>query len=170
MSAVLRCERHLRSMRVPDLDAVLVIEEAAYDFPWTRGNFVDSLHAGYEAWLLCDEQGELLGYLVAMAGVDEMHLLNITVAPGEQGQGHARWMLDALVAHCRDQRSAMLWLEVRTGNTRARALYQRYGFREIGLRRGYYPAPFDRREDAVVMSLSTDAVPGQPPGIRHGLD
>lgn len=158
-------------MRAADLDDVQEIEVLAYDFPWTRGNFVDSLHAGYEAWLLCDEHDQVLGYLVAMAGVDEMHLLNITVAPGEQGQGHARWMLDALVAHCRSQRASMLWLEVRTSNARARALYQRYGFREIGLRRGYYPAAFDRREDAVVMSLATEpADPDARSGAVHGLD
>lgn len=178
MSALPSRERRLLPMRVDDLDAVLAIEQVAYDFPWTRGNFIDSLHAGYECWLLRDAGHTLLGYAVSMAGVDELHLLNLTVAPAEQGQGHARWLLDTLVQHCRQQAAPMLWLEVRTGNARARALYLRYGFSEIGVRRNYYPAPQGRREDAVVMSLATGApvVPltlaGEPPspGGADGLD
>jgi ribosomal-protein-alanine N-acetyltransferase len=148
-------ERRLTPMRVADLPEVLVVEQRAYDFPWTHGNFVDSLHAGYEAWLLRGAQGALLGYCIAMAGVDEMHLLNLTVEPAEQGRGHARWLLDALVEHCRRHAASTLWLEVRTSNARARRLYQHCGFREIGVRRGYYPAAQGRREDALVMSLVT---------------
>ena len=94
-----------------------------------------------------------MGYFVAMAGVDEMHLLNLTVAPAWQGRGHGRALLDALVEHCRARGDGPLWLEVRESNLRARAIYARYGFGEVGLRRGYYPAPHGQREDAVVMSL-----------------
>lgn len=153
MSAVPRDERSLAPMTVGALDAVLAIERAAYEFPWTRGNFIDALAAGYWAQLLYDERGTLLGYLVAMPGVDEMHLLNLTVAPAFQGSGHGGWMLDALVVRCRALGARQLWLEVRRSNTRAHALYHRYGFRDIGIRRGYYPAALQRREDAFVMSL-----------------
>jgi ribosomal-protein-alanine N-acetyltransferase len=173
MSALLQGRRRLRPLGAGDLDAVLAIEVRAYGFPWTRGNFVDSLHAGYLGRLLYSEHGELLGYFIAMAGVDEMHLLNITVAPEAQGQGHARWMLDALVSHCRSHAAPMLWLEVRRSNVRAHALYGRYGFREIGVRRAYYPAAEGRREDALVMSLATDPPPvalGHPTGGGDGLD
>ena len=83
-------------MRAVDLDAVLAIEKRAYDFPWTRGNFIDSLAAGYLAERLLDARGALLGYFVAAGGPDEMHLLNLTVAPELQGRGHARAMLDVL--------------------------------------------------------------------------
>ena len=143
----------LRPMTVAQLEAVMAIETAAYAFPWTRGNFIDSLAAGYPAWVLQGAQGEVVGYFVAMGGVDEMHLLNITVAPRAQGRGHARVMVDALVALCRAQRARKLWLEVRASNDRARAMYAHLGFEQVGLRKGYYPAPFGRREDAVVMSL-----------------
>jgi ribosomal-protein-alanine N-acetyltransferase len=138
-------------MALADLDAVLALEQVVYPFPWTRGNFVDSLAAGHVAHVL-RERGGLVGYSVALAGVEEMHLLNLTVAPALQGRGLARWMLDALVAQCRDERRAWLWLEVRASNLRARSVYARYGFEEVGLRRGYYPA-LGRREDAVVMRL-----------------
>ena len=158
MSARLR-ERAPRRvpLTLPRLDDVLQIEQAAYEFPWTRGNFIDSLAARYLAEMLVDD-GAVLGYFVAMAGIDEMHLLNLTVAPAWQGQGHGRALLDALVESCRARGARTLWREVRESNVRARAIYQRDGFGEVGRRRGYYPAPGNAREDAVVMSLEVGDV------------
>jgi ribosomal-protein-alanine N-acetyltransferase len=153
-------------MTADDLDSVRAVEVLAYAHPWSRKHFADSLAAGYTAMMLLGEAqpGEvahparadgrvLLGYLVAMPGVDEMHLLNITVAPAHQRQGWARCLLDALVLWSRGLGAQWLWLEVRHGNTGARHVYERYGFSQVGLRRGYYPAGQFRREDAVVMSL-----------------
>lgn len=163
MNAVVKpAARMLLPLREDDLDAVLIIEQATYDFPWTRGNFLDSLRAGYEMQGLVAPQAGLIGYFIAMQGVDEMHLLNLSVAPAAQRQGHARYMLDELRALARARRALQLWLEVRISNERARALYERYGFRNTGLRRGYYPARGRKREDAVVMSL-------QIPEVAHGL-
>ena len=156
-------QRTLLPMHAAHLEAVMAIEAGAYAFPWSRGNFVDSLAAGYDARVLYDEQGEILGYFVAMAGVDEMHLLNITVAPAAWHQGHARFMLGALADLCRQRQARQLWLEVRESNERARAIYRRHGFAEVGKRRGYYPAAHGRREDAVVMSLPIE-------GVGRGLD
>jgi [ribosomal protein S18]-alanine N-acetyltransferase len=147
----------LRPMRAADLERVLVVEKLAYSFPWTRGNFIDSLAAGYLAELLVDDHDELIGYFVAMAGVDELHLLNLTVAPAWQGHGHARALLDVLEQRCREHQAPALWLEVRASNARARHVYRQRGFAEVGLRRSYYPAPHGTREDAIVMSL---AIPG----------
>jgi ribosomal-protein-alanine N-acetyltransferase len=140
-------------MQYGDLDQVLAVERAAYSFPWTRGNFIDSLAAGYLAEMLLDDRAGLVGYYVAMAGVDEMHLLNLTVAPAQQRRGHSRSLLDALERRCRERHLATLWLEVRASNARARQVYARRGFAEVGLRRGYYPAGKAQREDAIVMSL-----------------
>lgn len=153
-------QRTLLPMHAAHLDAVMAIEAGAYAFPWSRGNFVDSLAAGYDARVLYDDQGGILGYFVAMAGVDEMHLLNITVAPAAWHQGHARFMLGALADLCRQRQAHQLWLEVRESNERARAIYRRHGFAEVGKRRGYYPAAHGRREDAVVMSLPIEGVDG----------
>ncbi len=140
-------------MTVADVDAVMAIEAAAYSFPWSRGNFIDSLAAGYLAEVL-DEPGRgLLAYFVAMPGVDEIHLLNLTVAPEMQGRGHGSALLDAVCAHGRARGMGALWLEVRESNEPARTLYRRRGFAEVGRRRGYYPAPAGRREDAIVMRL-----------------
>lgn len=147
---------HRVPMHLAHLPAVLAIEQAVYPFPWTHGNFVDSLAAGHGAQVLRTGDGRLAAYSVAMTGVQEMHLLNLTVAPSWQGQGHARGLLDALVAQCRRERSVALWLEVRVSNQRAREVYVHYGFNEAGLRRGYYPAGGGQREDACVMRLSID--------------
>lgn len=147
-------QRTLADMRIEHLDAVMAIENAAYAVPWTRGNFIDSLSAGHLAQMLVDDQGRLVGYFVAMAGVDELHLLNLTVSPDHQRQGHACTLLDALERHGRDHRLPALWLEVRASNARARHVYRRRGFDEVSLRRGYYPAGHGAREDAVVMRLT----------------
>lgn len=158
MSAVLEpLEAQFEAMTESWFDAVLQVEQSAYAHPWTRGNFSDSLKAGYQALVLIGGSGpnaELLGYFVAMKGVDEVHLLNITVAPAHQRQGWARVMLDALALWSRGQGAQWLWLEVRLSNDRARTVYERYGFRHVGTRRQYYPAANAGREDAVVMSMA----------------
>lgn len=158
MNAVLQpLEARFENMTGSWLDAVLDVEQSAYDHPWTEGNFSDSIKAGYQMQVLAagpEAQPELLGYFVAMQGVDEVHLLNITVAPAHHRQGWARVMLDALAIWSRGRGAQWLWLEVRVGNVRAHAVYERYGFRHVGTRRQYYPAAGGQREDAVVMSLA----------------
>ena len=146
----------IRPMTVASLDAVVALELQVYPFPWSRGNFVDSLVAGYTAWTLDGAGGELVGYCISMRGVEEMHLLNITIAPSERRRGHARRLLRELARLCRSESAHRLWLEVRESNAEARATYLRLGFEHVGMRKGYYPAPEGRREDAVVMSLALD--------------
>ncbi len=164
MSAVLRQDRQLLPMAVRHVDAVFALETRVYPFPWTRGNFIDSLATNHVTHVLCGARGELLGYFVAMEGADEMHLLNITVAPEARGCGHAVAMLDHLVMACRDRRMNPLWLEVRETNHHARRLYERYGFQHVAMRRAYYPASRDThpsgREDAHVMKFDTAQAPG----------
>jgi ribosomal-protein-alanine N-acetyltransferase len=142
----------LRTMTPDDLDAVMAIEQSAYSHPWSRGNFRDSLNPLFDAHCLWLE-GELLGYFLAMHGVEEMHLLNITVAPSRQGQGWGHMMLDALSLLSRSQGAQWLWLEVRQSNARALQVYERYGFKQVSIRKDYYPAGRQQREHAVVMSL-----------------
>jgi ribosomal-protein-alanine N-acetyltransferase len=156
-----------RPMTVQDLDTVLAIEAQCYSHPWTRGNFIDSLAAGYLAEMRLSAAGECIGYWVAMPGVEEMHLLNLSVAPPHQRRGHAQAMMRDLVGQARERGARQLWLEVRIGNTAARLLYRRVGFVESGLRRNYYPLAGGRREDAVLMSL---ALEGAATGEADGLD
>jgi ribosomal-protein-alanine N-acetyltransferase len=155
-------------MAMRDLDKVLAAEITAYSHPWTRGNFIDSMASGYLCEVLWGEAAGIVGYFVAMAGVDELHLLNLTIAPAWQGQGHGSALLGAVQGHAAGLGMATLWLEVREGNQRARDLYRRRGFAEVGLRKGYYPAA-QGREDAVVMSLPIPAT-SLSGGALHGLD
>lgn len=153
MSAVLKSiEARFEPLALHHLEAVLGVEQLAYAHPWSRGNFVDTLHSGYEAQLLLADD-TLLGYFVAMKGFDEVHLLNITVTPDHQRQGWAHLMLDALTLWAKGQGADWLWLEVRVGNLRALQVYESQGYRRVGLRKNYYPAVQGQREDAVVMSL-----------------
>ncbi|HXE47048.1 MAG TPA: ribosomal protein S18-alanine N-acetyltransferase [Ramlibacter sp.] len=153
MSAVFKAvEAQFEPLTEARLDEVVAVERQSYDHPWTRANFADSLRSGYQAQLL-DADGVLLGYFIAMKGVDEVHLLNLTVAPPHQRQGWGRIMLDALAVWARGQGAQWLWLEVRASNLRAQRIYEQHGYRRVGERRSYYPAGHGRREDAVVMSL-----------------
>ena len=157
MNAVLARPQHRPEVRLEPLtlhwlEQVLEVERQAYEFPWTRGNFTDSLASGYAVQLLCAGE-QLLGYYVAMRGVEETHLLNLTVAPAFHRQGWARVLLDALAIWSRAQGAHWLWLEVRASNAPARALYQNYGFHRVGERPRYYPASDGAREGAIVMSL-----------------
>lgn len=143
----------LLPIHLHDLEALMAIETAAYPYPWSRGNFIDSLAAGYHLRKRVDARGRWLGYFVAMNGVDETHLLNLTIAPEHQRRGHGRALLDELVRWSRERKASRLWLEVRESNLGAQALYRRYGFSDMGQRRGYYPSGPNGRENAIVMSL-----------------
>lgn len=145
-------ELRFETLTLARLDTLLQVEQVAYSHPWTRGNFIDAMSAGYQIQLLM--QGEdLVGYFVAMQGVDEVHLLNITVAEAYQRKGWAHMLLQALMVWSRAQNAQWLWLEVRVSNTRAREIYEKFGFRRVGERKRYYPGDLGEREDAIVMSI-----------------
>jgi len=165
MSAVLAPRIEMLPMNANDLDGVLAIENAVYPFPWTRGNFADSLAAGYSAWV-CRIGGELVGYAVIMMVLDEAHLLNISVDQSRHGMGFgarllrhamavARTLGARMLRHAmsvaRTLGARMLLLEVRPSNERALQLYKHFGFVRIGVRKAYYPA-HEGREDALVLT------------------
>ena len=143
----------LRPMHASDLDAVVLLEQQVYPHPWTRGNFADALAAGYHAQCL-HQDGDLCAYVVAMAGVQEAHLLNITVARHLQGQGHGHHLWQHLCAWAPQVGAQRMWLEVRRSNAAAQAIYKHWGFETVGERKNYYPAGRGQREDAVVMGLT----------------
>lgn len=138
-------------MQESDIDEVVALEESVYPYPWSRGNFADSLASGYHAWVLRNQSMQLMGYFLVMQMVDEAHLLNVAVAQEWQGQGLGRFLLNQSVACSRGLGLESMLLEVRPSNTRALELYERIGFEQIGRRKGYYPAGGQQREDAIVM-------------------
>jgi ribosomal-protein-alanine N-acetyltransferase len=147
MTAVPKLKLELVPMANADIDAVTAIEQRAHPFPWTRGNFADSLKAGHSAWVF-RAGGELVGYGVLMLTVDDAELLTVTIAPEYQRRGLGSNLLDQLFGIARSHGAVRMLLEVRPGNESGLALYRRFGFAEIGRRRAYYHG----KEDAIVMA------------------
>jgi ribosomal-protein-alanine N-acetyltransferase len=156
-------------MQLADLDAVLAIESESHIHPWTRGNFSDSLAAAHWAYCIRPnlDQGKetpgtfldshvLWAYCILYPAVDELHLLNITVAPKLRKLGLGARIMEAIEGVAAQQKMPRIILEVRATNEPAYALYKKLGYEQIGARKGYYPANPETgtREDAIVMAKS----------------
>ena len=149
MSAQVDSLTAYRRMRETELDAVVSIEQAVHVHPWSRGNFADSISAGYHCWV-AHRNGVLVGYGVLTIGAGEAHLLNLSVAPEWQRRGVGSELTRFFMQLAFEHGAGKIYLEVRPSNIGARALYTAHGFAEIGVRRDYYPAA-DGRENAIVM-------------------
>jgi ribosomal-protein-alanine N-acetyltransferase len=146
----------ISSMQQEHLDLVMEIERRAYEFPWTMGNFKDCLRSGYYCCVYLQGthlNASPIGYGVMSVVAGEAQILNICIDPNMQGQGFGCRLLRHLIAEAGRQSADTLFLEVRTSNQAAFALYDSAGFNEIGQRRGYYPAN-GGREDALVLALA----------------
>lgn len=152
MSAVPIPQLHYRRMRMADLAEVAHLEKTLYAFPWSIGNFRDSLTAGYDCWTITHGEGAV-GYAVLMIALDEAHLLNFAVAAEWQNQGIGRGFLKHMVEVARLAACQIVYLEVRPSNVAARHLYRKAGFQQIAIRPEYYPALVGR-EDALFLGLS----------------
>jgi [ribosomal protein S18]-alanine N-acetyltransferase len=156
MSAILSPPREVplifTLLREADLERVAEIEAEVYAFPWSRGNFRDSLLSGYVCWG-CWAEGQLIGYSITMTALDEAHLLNFAIAQEWQRRGMGGRFLTFVIADARKLRCEMIFLEVRPSNHAGRRLYDRFGFKQLGLRRDYYPAAIGR-EDALFLGLN----------------
>lgn len=141
-----------RRMADSDLDCVVAIESDVHAHPWTRGNFEDSIEAGYHCWI-AENATQVVAYGILAVAAGEAHLLNLSVARSSQRRGIGLRMTQFLLKLARDYGGERVFLEVRPSNTAARALYARSGFAEIARRRDYYPAG-EGREDAIVMELA----------------
>ncbi|NOT16000.1 MAG: ribosomal protein S18-alanine N-acetyltransferase [Methylotenera sp.] len=144
-------------MTMVDLDAIMDIEPDLYLHPWSRGNFSDSLQSGYAAWVL-QHTNHIIGYALMMFVLDEAHLLNLSIAKAYQKKGLGRYLLEYMIKQAKQHHATNMFLEVRTSNISAIALYENIGFNEMAIRRGYYPADpkvfKSGREDAVLMGLA----------------
>ena len=139
-------------MTANDLDAVMAIESVNFPFPWSIGNFRDSMQSGYVC-LVMEQAGEMIGYAILMMVLDEAHLLNISVSPSVKGQGLGRYLLGHMMDMGRERGGLNMFLEVRPSNVAAISLYESIGFNEMAVRPGYYPA-HNGREDAVLMGVA----------------
>ena len=152
MSAVMQgAPEGMRPMNEDDLAQVLSIEESIYSFPWTRGIFRDCLFVGYSCWVY-EKDEQVIAYSILSIAADEAHILTVVVAPEHQGKGVGRMMMTFMMDVARTRFVDKVFLEVRPSNERAIALYTSMGFKEVGVRPGYYPAE-GGREDAIVLSI-----------------
>jgi len=141
-----------RRMRLSDLPDVAHLEKSLYAFPWSIGNFRDSVNAGYDCWTVT--HGEtVVGYAILMIALDEAHLLNIAVAAEWHNQGIGRQFLRHMIAVAKSASCQIVYLEVRPSNHAARHLYRSMGFQQIAIRPEYYPAA-SGREDALFLGLA----------------
>jgi ribosomal-protein-alanine N-acetyltransferase len=145
----------LRPMTEADISAVVAIERGAYPFPWTEGIFRDCLRVGYHCSVL-ELDFVLVGYGIIASGANEAHLLNVCVREEFRNRGFGRALLQHLLQAAAGAGAAIVFLEVRPANIGAIRLYESLGFRQIGIRRGYYQA-IGGREDALVMRRALDA-------------
>ncbi|HEX5130415.1 MAG TPA: ribosomal protein S18-alanine N-acetyltransferase [Usitatibacter sp.] len=152
MSAVPIPQLHYRRLRMGDLPEIAHLEKSLYEFPWSLGNFRDSVNAGYDCWVVT--HGEtVIGYAVLMVALDEAHLLNFAVAAEWHNQGIGRGFLRHMIEVARVAGCQIVYLEVRPSNLAARHLYRTTGFQQIAIRPDYYPA-VGGREDALFLGLS----------------
>ena len=138
-----------RALTPADLDAMVAVELAAHQHPWSRSLLAGAFDARYFTGSFWNQQ-QLLGYFIADRVLDETTLMNICISPEWQGKGLGRLLLQHYLADARKLGLYYYWLEVRASNQAAIGLYQSCGYRETGRRRGYYPAG-SGTEDAVMM-------------------
>ena len=141
-----------REMQIDDLDAVIQIETVNFPFPWTAGNFKDSINSGHIC-LVLEIDKTLVGYAILIMVLDEAHLLNISVSAAWKGKGWGRYLLNHTMQISREKGGLNMFLEVRPSNVSAITLYESLGFNEMGVRPGYYPA-HNGRENAVLMGVA----------------
>ena len=133
-----------------DLPPVMQIEEQAYPFPWTPGIMSDCLTSAYYCYIY-EVNNEIRGYIIFNTVLDELHLLNICIAPAYQNKGYGQLLLDWLIDFARVNKIKTLYLEVRSSNRAAIQLYETSGFNEVGCRHAYYPAK-NGKEDALLFA------------------
>jgi [ribosomal protein S18]-alanine N-acetyltransferase len=149
MSALPIEQIDIRPLRRGEAAEVARIESEVYAYPWTLGNFIDSLNAGHSCWA-CTLNGVLVGYAVVLIAANEAHLLNISLAEECQRRGLGTQLLRHTMLMAKAD-AGIMFLEVRPTNAHALRLYEREGFQRIAVRPKYYPS-FDGREDAIILA------------------
>lgn len=129
------------------------IHQQVVPSPWRYPTFADCTGTPY-SMLVCGPS-PLLGYAILLMVVDEATLMDIGIAPHNQGLGHGKQLLEAAIQHAISRQMATLWLEVRESNKVAQNLYKQKGFVISEVRKKYYPTA-DGFEDAVIMQLPLD--------------
>ena|SRR5687768_8858018 len=142
-------------MRSRDLDEVVAIERTSFTLPWSRGAFLYEMEQNRVArcWVLREAE-HVIGYVCLWEIGDEVHVTNIAVHPESRRRGLGRTLLSSVLDDARQRRLRVVGLEVRPSNHEALGMYDSFGFKVVGRRKGYY---YDTGEDALVMELDLEA-------------
>ena len=124
------------------------LEAQCFSDPWSEKSIASELENPLSLWLVAEENGRVWGYVGSQTVLDESDMMNVAVDPGFRRQGIARALIETLIAELSKMGSRCLRLEVRVSNENARALYERMGFQQLGLRKNYYHNP---KEDALIL-------------------
>ena len=145
----------LERMRSRDLDEVVAIERLSFTLPWSRGAFLYEMEQNRVArcWVLREAE-HVIGYVCLWEIGDEVHVTNIAVHPESRRRGLGRTLLSSILDDARQRRLRVVGLEVRPSNHEALGMYDSFGFKVVGRRKGYY---YDTGEDALVMELDLEA-------------
>lgn len=138
----------IRRMRTEDVDAVAQLEQAIFAQPWSRRGFLDAIQMEHTVFLVAEEDGEIRGYIGMYVSIDEGEITNVAVDAGQRCRGIGETMLRQMLQEAKKRAIAKIVLEVRVSNQSAIRLYERNGFRMLGIRKGFYELP---REDAYIM-------------------
>ena len=138
-------------MTADHLDALEQLERTCFSRPWSRKMLAEELDNECAAFLVAEDAatGEAVGYAGLLVAADEGYITNVAVDPSRRRQGVAQQLLQVFDSFARGSRLAFLTLEVRPSNAAAVALYEGFGFREVGRRRNYYDLP---KEDALILT------------------
>jgi ribosomal-protein-alanine N-acetyltransferase len=142
----------IRPMTFDDVGQVAAIEQQVESHPWSAKQFDESLHSGQRCRVLT-HAGQVVGFCILQPVLDEANLLLMGITPDLQGKGLGFLLLDQCIAQLGDG-CVMVFLEVRTSNAAALALYEKSGFHRMGVRKNYYPVVGGGKEDAVLMALT----------------
>ena len=137
-------------MQKEDIEGVLEVEKESFQTPWTRRLFFDELENPRTVYYVCYEGNEILGYGGMWHVVDEGQITNIAVRKNSRKKGIGSKILEEIINWSKEHNIKVIELEVREGNFSALGLYEKYGFKAVGKRKGYYKSPL---EDAVLMDL-----------------
>jgi len=141
-------------MEVEDIPQVLAIERDLFPVPWSEDAFLlEVTSPRISRSFVAEMEGKVVGYLVSWFVEDEVHLVNIAVARSHQRRGIGSALLGHLLSLALVEGQAFVTLEVRVSNRRAQRFYERFRFRSVALRKGYYT---DNGEDALVMELDLE--------------
>ena len=140
-------------MNLEDIDGVMEVDRDCFSIPWSRESFLMELESALSTYVVAVDAGVIVGYGGFYMVMDQVEITNIAVLGEKRGQGIGKSILEALIKLAVVGGGKVVNLDVRASNEAAKALYFSYGFKQVGMRKGYYQKP---DEDALLLSLGLE--------------